>query len=235
MAGFLYYFGGVGTVPSRDVSRLPDVYSLRETLDGASWGSRPVASGPGPNAGAGVVIAPAPPLGGVEASTAISLAAQRWIRLDAEDGPGVWLGFWIHDPPRPIDLARSEAPIVGANVTLLDGNAWIVPTLPGVASTLPEVFAWDGRGVARRQEKRFESIVAEASVWWDRFISDAFGAGWDEIFDYSVRVLGINYRVGPAEVAALELMATTNVFAVLHASLGVEQLRAALAAKKKES
>ncbi len=226
MSGFLYFLPGI-----RPHEIAADVLS-RFSLDCALGGEDTIKSwtekGPGGKPGTIVMIGQDP------AKTDYRPEKQEW-----REQTGFWIGHWIDEKIQRSDLARAEQ-LGGHPVILEDGQAWSCPIarswieLDGELrwySPLPrrlvlkegkwesgEVVAKYARlwGLAERFERSFYEAPQRAGegaegkdVQIELDFQDAVAA--------AVEVLGVNYRVGPAEVEILGILTDQNVYKILQA------------------
>lgn len=140
--------------------------------------------------------------------------SQEWAAI----ADGVWVGMQRSAPPTPIDLARSEQ-LPGETLTLADRGAWLVPRLRvhagqyGWATALPSRMRRDaGQWVGGEVLPEHADADALGAELLDRMIGayeqqglpdPSGGMSFAQAADYAARVLAINYRVGPEELAML--------------------------------
>jgi len=161
-------------------------------------------------------------------------------------GDGYAVGYWKNRRPAPQDLERAE-PIPGYEADLADGNGWTIPLvrLATGGSMLPRVMKRNRDGQIEYQAlSKYQGICTAADEVYDLLESMLAGGEKDrEVeqerhFSIAEQALQINYHVGPAEIAVLELLTTTNVSRVtgLLADLpGLLNIQEALLNAKKNS
>lgn len=234
MGVFLYYLPGLSkpqicaeTLRLRPSLALPLRDELREpALVERGLIVHAVHAG-GPDGSSGTILAPRPP-GGRELKQPVGYypARQTWEPLD--DG-AVWLGRDREQPPGPDDVAR-EIQITGYAHELADGRVWNCPTVrhPGASVNLPQSWGVDDDG-------RFTERILPPYQWaWDAtaWAWDVFAGNRDcstaEAWDFCVRMLGLNYRLGAAEVSRLGLLTSENFKRVFHAAIDGELVQQAL-------
>ena len=201
---FVYFFAGGG---GHD---LLDGFALRTRFDGLPAVSVLGPEGRGPDGRAGVVFHAARRLPG----------DLVWQPEPGEPAP-YWVGWDPAAVPRPAELQRPLT-VVGNWVVLGDAQKWLVPLLHGAPGRpehglpLEPGVGPDGRVIAVLNEEyaalRAEVLALQGLLasWPDRA---------DETFDFCVRLLGVAYRVGAAEVLALGLFDCDLQAAVIGASL----------------
>jgi hypothetical protein len=158
----------------------------------------------------------------------------------------VWVGFYTAALPTPEELRRPDA-LTGHAVELGDGRGWVIPVARAHAETdgelvyqcaLPRCVGLDESGEWSRESvvPRYARLWSVAERWWAELGEqiaalagkepDADGADGESgglAFDFpgaidaAIECLATNYRVGPAEVAALGLLTDQNVAEILNA------------------
>lgn len=171
---------------------------------------------------------------------------QTWVRAPGADW---WLGYWNDRPPCPEDLERARLK-PGHKVALADGNKWTLPVARALSGrpAVPQVVRVNDGGA-----KVLDVVAADRALWeralafWDEWQaladtaeqqSDIDSYTWvgrkdgvvvisiDNCFDAAVELLAINYRVGEAEISALELLTTDNMIECLLALVDWPSLEA---------
>ena len=177
----------------------------------------------------------------------MNMANQTWVKmvgtkklLDAE----LWCGYETR--PTPEDLKR-ESMIAGNEVTLADGNKWMIPLVRDVegSTRLPQFLApsatcdgswsvegmadkhrrlWDGCGVF--MEFALNSMTDEGNVEFE----------WDDLLDVAADLLSANYRVSKDEIGSLQLCSVNNAIDILKSAVDWTELenRITEAAKKND-
>ncbi len=186
--------------------------------------SRSVPCPAGPGGSSGVMLGASSP----DNKPALRYVAdaQTWV-----PGPDKawWVGFETTSPPGPDDLARKNM-IPGLEVTLDDGNAWLVPvarrfllhegqghTLP--AADMPQVFGVDEDGEDMMEvAPRAQPLWKAANEYWNATHGseeeDPKGVTLGQLFEIAADVLAANYKVGPREIRALRLLSTDSATAI---------------------
>jgi len=127
--------------------------------------------------------------------------------------------------PGPGDLARGRQ-VDGHWVELGDGHKWLVPCARRFPSgtMLPQSLIMERGvrvgGVVREYvefSKRAEGLFERLYLGKGSDREDAGGVSFGEAFAICVEALGVNYRVGAAEVSRLELLRTDRLRSVLGA------------------
>ncbi|HMO84590.1 MAG TPA: hypothetical protein PKC18_06680 [Lacipirellulaceae bacterium] len=208
MAGLLYFADGVTTpITAEAVAALRVGYAF----DAAP--AHGLLEGRTPSGGAGRLFADLASLDG--ADLAYQPDKQRWLRRSDDDC--VWVGCWTADPPTATTLARPELR-PGSWVELARGERWLIPRLlafagdDGFAVDLPCYAARDAAGawVNGRIVEEFAPLESLARRLYEGMLlaelDQAPRLTTDEMLDVTVQLLGVNYRVGPAEAALLELL-----------------------------
>lgn len=224
MAGFLYFIPDFHVRP--DQSRPSDAELRRRGLDhlvGAMLTSAAISHG-GPGECSGVLLAvdeASLMRGGRRVERIIYLPARQTWRVwpDAEHvkQSGFWIGFETADRPRPMDLARRDAPHGGQGypVPMANGDAYHIPP----QRFFPDTFEMTAGGVvARVTKKEFLPMKAAAEKLYQMFyetaaiLAEADGdenatPGLDdtEMFVVGTQFLSLLYRVGVAEATVLGL------------------------------
>jgi hypothetical protein len=124
-----------------------------------------------------------------------------------------WLGFETASPPGPGDLLREVHCTENHPVTLGDGNSWGIPVVRRYPSgtALPQVIVLGKRGPEARIKREYETLYQLAVALAD----DLYGDGEAKLDAGALLVmaslaLAVNYRLGPDEISALELLDTQN-------------------------
>ena len=166
----------------------------------------------------------------------------------AEFSPGKWVGVWRDAKPGPVSLMRDASKIVeGVTIELGDGNHWILPRLKTEShgSGLPQVIRFSSSGTLYAEPlDKYKSLCRDGERLWQTLLWMRSG---DEtcrpespmvevdIFRLISEVLGVNYRVGPAEVSLLGLVTTVNFLTTAYKLVGVDLLAEAEHALSQEA
>jgi hypothetical protein len=135
----------------------------------------------------------------------------RQVRRD----PELWIGIDKEFPPTPADLVRPSI-IRGWPVALADGNSYEIPVIRSVVgrTNLPRDMYRDLDGLLQLEVKpQHADLWDRARALWDRHIPCCLteqGLSWDTILDECLCFLGVNYRYGVYEQAALRLVDTSD-------------------------
>ena len=171
---------------------------------------------------------------------------QEWRQVESET-PHFWLGWCKGAKPGPTDLARTES-IMGYFVKLRDGAEWLVPVarsfMPGTC--LPELLLMGPGGkvvshVTDAYRGLFDRAGAIAEQVYkvneDGAMQLSAEVSREEKFALAVDALAVNYRIGIAEVNALELFDTQCMWNVILALIDFPTLKRIVAesAEKKDS
>jgi hypothetical protein len=251
MAGFLYWFPDVAGMIDSPV-KFPLNCKLLH-LAGASLECGQQANGPDVNrTGAMVTVAPAAGSDGKQAVCRFAPSGdayvpdgQNWRPVGPAEKPDYWIGWERGGPPRPADLARTRpSKLRGYDVTLGDGNLWKLPVLRGGFITVPTVFrSLPGGEVNAEVVEAYADLCHEAEAWMEK---SQKAADWKpesedpqptflhkDILSFCTAVIGVNYRVGLAEVSALGLVRNDTWEDVVGAAIGGLAIEEELAARKK--
>ena len=135
----------------------------------------------------------------------------------------VWVGYYRESPPRPGLLARQET-VRGYQITLADGNQWVVPLIrqQDGKSQLPHLMDVDEDGnwvrgsVVEKYRKLTEIASSFFEVWhgaYVAFLNSNPDPGEEFEFDYpgdanaATQILSCNYAISWREAAMLGLYA----------------------------
>jgi len=215
MGGYLYYVPGAG----HDVDY--HAAGLDYAFDDRSPTRCPVTRGP--DGAAGVVVSCDEPM-----RVRYVPAEQTWGPVP---GTEAWVGYWRDAPPGPGDLERARM-LVGHRHRLGDGQEWIIPLARGVLvsgdellgslSVIPCTRKLDAGGswVNGDPLPQYREFGAIAARWFDAVVA-ANDAGGPVQYDYdeeddAAAVLGVNYRIGRAEISLRGLFATYTAREVLY-------------------
>ena len=156
----------------------------------------------------------------------------KWTHFQIDGEPlGWYLG--IQETPTPKDLAVPDQ-IQGAEVTLGDGNKWVVPQ----SMYVPKTNRFDS--VTRKwrsgPDDRFVDFCHEAEKYASRIMEILFQLGnetrlgtpnaksvqfqLDGILDFICRCLAMNYRLTPEIISHLGLLDEKSIARAIHAICG---------------
>jgi hypothetical protein len=146
---------------------------------------------------------------------------------------GYYVGWNPDALPAPEDLEQ-DVMLKGFYETLGDGRRWLCPLIRMVngGNNLPDVW-----GV--RNGKFTMSVKPDWNWAWDLsgevwdYYSREADIPFELAFEWAVRLLGINYRIGPVEATALGLFGRNDYMPVLRASIHGPFFEKLLAAQKK--
>jgi len=226
MSGFLYF---IPTAPAADGAKLAEL-GLDKLL-GPHTAQGHIDIGPDGGAGGTLVWAagPSAPPARYDAES------QRWY---PHTPPGAaacdyWLGFVTDARPGAEDLARDRQ-IPGRQIVLGDGSAWEAPTARladldmAPTTALPCRYSLDDAGrTLTAVVADHETLWAMASETWltlvgavaaDSGLADGEMESTmtnERARQIAAAALGANYRLGPLEADALELLTTDNVQEIL--------------------
>lgn len=227
MAGQLYFISKAQSISDEDINKA----GLRPVFGKASFSFRPTNSGPGKQSGSIVVITPAHP----EAKTpqvGYFPAQQDW--QEADKGK-FWVGKEKDNPPRPIDLQRTEL-IDGHYTKLEDGQDWLVPVARVFpqGTMLPQSLILGPNGeLVKEILPRYAKLGQRAEKVWLEFKRQMGTLTEGETsesmdlktqWDIAIEALSINYRLGPWEVSFLNLLTTENISRILSALVDIPSL-----------
>lgn len=199
MAGFLYFHEGP-SAPSLEAVR---GWGLGYAFD-KSPTNRNTSSGPAGGPG-GYVFGDKARLG--ERGCKLAPADQRWRRIPGDHG--LWLGYWLADPPTPDDLRRSEV-LPGYRVKMPDGREWSIPLVRSCdehgnpLSRLPCTYDLDDEGhLIDGEPLARHRWLWDITEWaWLKMVNDE-DAGDQECLDTASRLLGANYAVHAIELVTM--------------------------------
>lgn len=126
-------------------------------------------------------------------------------------------GWWVGIPtPRPTPAAhlRPRQTATGLQITLGDGQDWVIPLLvpctardPQRAMTLPQAPRRAGPALVWRPRSEYDALVRTAHDFLAAFLDPAAPpVPQPQVLAYCVAVLGIFYRLGEPEILALDLL-----------------------------
>jgi hypothetical protein len=162
-----------------------------------------------------------PVVGGLED---VEWAAVEEFTGDARHA-GVMLG--VMGSVRAADLARASM-VPGRVVRTLTGDEWSVPMAVAFADgrldeVLPGRLRWVRGAATRVRDAGMEKLTAAALGWW-RELADSGRIGIE--LDVVVEALGLNYRVGVAEVSMLGALDDRDLVPMAQAIMDWEGCRA---------
>lgn len=212
MSGFLYF------VPGPNVPTAQSIASRFAHHQEADLPGRPTTTGPGGEAGHIFTLTSPKMRGGCGPKRLgwYEDGTQVWKPIPGSD---LWIGTVTADPPTPQDLARRSA-LEGMLVELNDGNKWCVPMVKrwpdgaiGACIETAYSLTTDGRIAFEKPTAAYDRLWARITKLWKAIPKDSPERNMtdEEGFLLCCDVLGLNYRLGPAEVAALNLITTRNM------------------------
>jgi hypothetical protein len=132
---------------------------------------------------------------------------------------GVSLGVRKSPAPTEADFRRAR-PLDGYRVRLHDGGDWLVPRALFYSPERGPVYALPGR-ITWREGEAVEVVTGRYRELCERALDVLLAATEDQgaLLDDSLAVdaLGLNYRVGRAEIAALGLLDRLNLREIVEA------------------
>lgn len=171
--------------------------------------------------------------------------SQTWQkRFDSE----AWMGIANDASLSPDALVRRPW-VPGHKLRLADGNDWMIPQLRAFSPTQldgPLVYApklertltqcpTTGDLVPGDVIAKYAGIWAEATEIGDELLVQLQSGGTTsanlpdaKIYGFAARVLGLNYRLGTAEIAMAKLLQTTMAVRILQIAIDWDTLRANL-------
>lgn len=161
-------------------------------------------------------------------------AEQTWHAVG--DGKQLWIGIDTDSPPKPEEMKRRLLH-GGYDLELGDGNKWAIPVVRRTDGTtnLPTDMVFDAAGKLQEPLKpayqQYWEASAEVCQWF--FGESETGPDKAQALRLAVGVLGLNYRYGINEQAALRLIDATNFLALLALSVDLPRVRAEQDAQKK--
>jgi hypothetical protein len=218
MSVFLYFFPGKQTVRREDVAGTFAMAALRDAISSnRRFGelcvqNKLMHSGPGGQTGTLLVCLP----GGLAIEGFLPdyrEAEQEWRQIG-----DAWLGWYRDNPPIPENLQRKSI-TPGTEIELGDERTWVAPIIRRVdgVNQLPHAWGCNPAGkMVRRLMAEHQANWQMAGEVWDCFTGER-GCTVGEAWDYCIRSLGINYRLGPHEIDALQLLSDENYHDVFKA------------------
>lgn len=165
--------------------------------------------GQGPNSGGGMMLT-AYPSGKAPLRLAYLKDLQTWTKV--QNDPELWIGIDNEHPPGPEDLVRPET--IDGHPVKLTGNEYTVPVIrsPVVGTGLPEDMHYDADGeFVVALQPRWQQLWDDTGEVWDMLYADERGTmAFSRILDFCLRFLGVNYRYGRFEQAAMRLVDTNH-------------------------
>lgn len=162
---------------------------------------------------------------------------QTWVKV--QNDPELWIGLDNQEPPGPDDLVRSE--VISGHPAKLKGHEYQIPVIrsPISGTGLPEDMHYDADGqFVVSLQPRWQRLWEDSGDVWDMLYTDEHPAmEFSKILDLCLKFLGVNYRYGRFEQAAMRLVDTNrNTWnQIFNAALDVPTLNEVAAAQKKSS
>ena len=223
MSTFLYYLPEFQR-PVVQRSDLPT--ELSAVLDDANWSTAKLDKGPDGKQGRMLIVAPADKTkGAIPEPATYSATLQQW--APCGDDITHWMGWSLAAPPEIGDVLRKRQ-VDGHKVRFADGVEWTIPAVLVPFDTLPKRWTLSGAGEPMRSiQPGYESLQTESTKWFD-LISENKKFDEADWFDYVSKLLAVNYRVGPREIAALGIVDNSIdlIVGTIKASLGWHEIEA---------
>ena len=241
MAGFLYFIPNYTTPISSAASIDPSWgvgnFPLRAILAGESltYGDMPS----GPNGDRGMMFC----LGGRGTQLRYS-PDQVWrpVKADGLDRVSYLVGLDPSQRPTAESLLRKKN--LGGTPVDLKEELWEIPILHvpleefGSLSSVPRTMTMAADGSFElRAISEYDAVCQRVADFDRQCKAGAAGIPLNACFDFFVDVLGVNYHVGPAEVALLGIFSTDPraFLKVFSEVMGMTELDRVVARKKEES
>ncbi len=245
MADFLYYLPGK-PAPAKQLVERFRLQGVFENCGEAFCEVKNNGPDAGEGGGNGMVLRPKPKhLKPGKMKVGYYPKRQKWFKwnftVEKEEGDTeiveYYVGYDTRNPPRPDNLLR-EHPLRGYPVLLSDGNSWSVPMarMMGQGTLLPEGIIMLPTG------EYVKEIIEKYGAFWER--STEFLDAWldpentnpeitddhpvfnmHNLYSFALETLGINYRIGAAEVAVMKLFTDFNLIEISYAAIGMELAR----------
>lgn len=236
MSVFLYFFPGSQSVRRENVAKTFAAVALKDAISsnrrfGELCVQNPLTiTGPGGLTGCLLVCLP----GGMAIDGFLPdymPALQEWRQIG-----DAWLGWYIDNPPRPENLQRQTI-IDGPEIELGDEQTWTTPIIRRVDGENQLPHAWGcnpaGQMVRRLMVEHVEHWRMACEVWdiftntRDCLMSEAWG--------FAVRGLAVNYRLGPHECDALQLLNDANYSEVFKSIVDWQTVESVMEESKKKA
>lgn len=186
----------------------------------------------GPSQCAGVVLAPSRPNEESPELVGYFPNKQTWrpILSDGDSKAGPWIGWPVDDPPGHDDLKRRQT-FAGYAVGDASETPWTIPVVrpkPGGQGTLPHYYEFQhtaaGVETIARLKPEYGYLDDLAGKLWEFFVGDELTMDSAELVAAAVTILGVNYRIGPAELSVFAslgkpVLDDRMVQGILHAAL----------------
>lgn len=212
---FLYFI----PTPKHQLARedLPEPLQwIWHDVDGAPWANNPLRS-PGPGNQQGTIVS-------LGKDARYLPDRQQWQRSFCGQ---YHVGWNSSSPPTPEQLLRSR-PLDGTPYRLGDGNDWLIPILHGPCITIPRAYGFGPNGERVLQAiPQYAQLLAKSEEWVNVIHGQSEShPSFDDWFDFAAQLVGVNYRVGPEECAALNLIQVQAAYmiGVLKVCLGLDAL-----------
>lgn len=145
---------------------------------------------------------------------------QDWIpAVPHHDQPAqrYWVGFWKDSPVTPADIQRPRM-LPGVELDLgPDSHHWRVPTDQSVP--VEAAFGPSGEWMSKVQPE-FADYCAEVITWQNTLERGTRQFILDDVYEFAVRVLSINYRITREVAQGLRVLREDDVTAVLMVATG---------------
>lgn len=232
-SSFLYYLPHSVAPRYNTKADIPAVCKLAEVLEDAEITPFPIINGP--DGGSGTMLhldMKKEDVPGMFPET------QEWIEVKDGEKTTHWLGWKKASKPNEESLRRKER-FNGYPVTMGD-EQWIVPAIHSPRTTLPKVFKMSGNGPGLSVMPEYEAIQKDSERVFEWVLKNKLNEPATDlnglfVFDYVIRVLQLNYRIGAWELSTLGVLTNRNLFEVLDASVAWPAVEAEIIERLKKN
>lgn len=148
---------------------------------------------------------------------------QTWLKVPVGE-TFVMIGWLTDSPPTPSTLGRSLQ-YTGYLSEGASGETWLIPIARGGvnAVTLPSDFVFDPITMEATEtpSSDYAAIWGISGELYDHWNTDDFTLPPKKLAEYALKILAVNYRLGPIEQNALNVMGRKVIDTTRAASFGL--------------
>lgn len=238
---FLYFFQGLSP---KDITRewlrkSPIAEQMRDIWERSEgWRlQQHVECNSGPNGHSGIILVAGNP---DEQLPGYYSAHQTWVDIGTH-----WLGIDSRFPPSAVSLERRKV-VPGVEKELAQGGVFMLPTIrrPAAGQAIPNVACLPVVQTSGRRGEAYKMPERYAAIWeltgklfnWqylDVPLAESKAESLSALYDAAAVCLGVNYRVGPDELDALECLEDDDVAEIVRAAIGADEVDSIIAARNR--
>ncbi len=167
-------------------------------------------------------------------------AHQTWVDVGTH-----WLGIDNRFRPDAVSLQRRKI-VPGVDKELAQGGVWCLPTIrrPAAGQSIPNVSCLPVVQTSGRRGEAYKMPDRYAAIWeltgklfnWQYLgipLADSKAESLSALYDAAAVCLGVNYRVGPDELDAIECLEDDDIVEIVRAAIGADEVDAIIEARNR--